>query len=78
MTLHLGETLLKLNRDLDKHEKIPAVFRLPHRPGSVNRLTQPNPIRVMSLAWAGLKSMSSSGLGWHSPVMSQHPSRETT
>ena len=27
-------------------------------PGAVN-LTQPDPIRVMSLAWAGLKSMSS-------------------
>ncbi len=44
-------------------KKIPTVFCLPHRPGAVNHLTQPDPIRVMSLVWAGLKSMSSSGLG---------------
>ena len=35
----------------------------PAAAAAVNHLTQPDPIRVMSLAWAGLKSMSSSGLG---------------
>ena len=35
-------------------KKIPTVFCLPHRPGAVNHLTQPDPIRVMSLAWARL------------------------
>ena len=44
-------------------KKIPTVFCLPHRPGAVDHLTQPDPIRVMSLVWAGSKSMSSSGLG---------------
>ena len=51
-----------------RDKKIPTVLCLPHRPGAVNHLTQPDDdgpdlIRVMSLAWARLKSMSSSGLG---------------
>ncbi len=44
-------------------KKDPNVVLLAPSAGAVNHLTQPDPIRVMSLVWAVLKSISSSGLG---------------
>jgi hypothetical protein len=45
--------LLGINPKRLRDKKIPTVFYLPHRPATVKHLTQPDPIRVMRLAWAG-------------------------